>query len=324
VKILISGGFGFLGSHLVKRFSQDHDVIVYGNKLRNSLRYFSQEINSKNVTLINGDIEDASKLNHALRDDVDIVIHCAAICGVSNYFKKPVDTIVANGIGTFNVVDLCYKNRIPKTIILSSSEIYGDSESLNEIDGSTKFSSVHNLRLTYAISKLFGDQLAIAYSKQYNMPIVSLRPFGIYGSRQLGEGCLQIFIRKAINGEDIPVVGDGEQTRDWCYIDDFICAVEKTIENFDKANGQVINIGNPSTYCSISQLASEVIKNVNDKCKKIFIERNNVRDTRNRRSDISLARKLLDWEPKIGLSEGIIKTAEWHSKNKTLGEDISF
>jgi len=326
-KILITGGFGFIGSHLVKKFSKEHQVIIYGidPRERNTLRYFENEVHKENVTHIYGNILDINKLNFALRDDVDIVIHCAAMAGVSNYFKYPASTIVTNGIGTYNVIDLCLKNNIKKTINLSSSEAYGISLLTHEVDGQIVFDSSHNHRLTYSIGKLFGDQLVTAYHKQHNMNVCSIRPFGIWGPGQLGEGFLQIAIRKAIKNEDIPIVGDGKQTRDWCYIDDFVNVIDICADPYYKKDiaGKIINIGDSRNYDSIINTAKSVIDILKSKSKIVFVERKNVKDTPIRKSNTTIANDILQWKPRASFEKSVLETAEWYKKYN-VGEDISF
>jgi UDP-glucuronate decarboxylase len=313
-KIFVSGGAGFIGTHIIKRFSKDNQIVSYGDISRNSAKFFIDEINQKNVVYDVGDILDFNKLDFSIRGS-DIAIHCAAIAGVSNYFKRPADTAVVNGIGTFNILEACRKNDVKKVIILSSSEVYGDSEHNDEVDGTSEFTSVHNLRLTYSISKLFSDQLAIAYHKQYEMDICSIRPFGIFGEGQVGEGAIQIFCRKAINNEDIPVVGNGLQRRDWCYVDDFVDAVELCM-NSDKISGQILNIGNPANYMDIECLAKKIIKLSNSKSKITFVNRDNVRDTQYRESNVGLAEKLINFKNKTPFDEALL--------NPTVGENITF
>ena len=324
-KILITGGFGFIGSHLVKRFSKEHQIVIYGidSKERNTARYFLDEINRNNVTHILGSILDTDKLNFALRDNVDCVVHCAATCGVSNYFKQPATTAITNGIGTYNVIDLCYKNNVTKTIILSSSEAYGISLLTHEVDGQIVFDTPHNLRNTYSISKLFGDQLAVAYHKQYNMNVCSIRPFGIWGPGQLGEGFLQIAIRKAIKDEDISIVGDGKQTRDWCYIDDFVNAIDICVNYNKDIAGRIINVGDPRNYNTIINTAKSIIDILGSKSKIVFVERKNVKDTPIRKSNTTTANNILQWTPRASFEKSVIETAEWYKENP-IGEDISF
>ena len=324
MRYLITGAFGFIATHLIRRLldcDPRNEIIAYGLKDRNTLQYFPELYFSSRVQKITDDILNTGTLEYALRDNIDVVIHCAAIAGVSNYHTRPADTAVANGIGTFNVIDLCHKNKISKTIILSSSEVYGDSKDSREISGSSILSSVHNLRLTYSISKLFGDQLVTAYSKQYGMDICSIRPYGIWGPAQCGESVAQIFIRRAVFNKDIPVVLPGTQTRDFCYIDDFIDAVIACISS-DKVNGQIINIGDPRNYFSVLDFAKKVLEMTNSKSKIVFIDRTDVRDTKIRKSDISLAKKLINFEPKTNLDKAIQKTAEWYRKYN-IGEDMT-
>ncbi len=330
-KYFITGGEGFIGSHLIQRlWSKGHDVVSYGNSARYSWKHLPdlEKNRTKESTCINGDILDLDKLKFSMRikdgeKPINAIVHLAAIAGVSAYHKRPVDTCVTNGVGTFNVLECARKNCIKKVILISSSEVYGDSNDTEEVDGSSLFTSVHNSRLTYSIGKLFGDTLGIAYHKQFGLDTCILRPFGVFGKAQLGEGCVQIFVRKAISNQDIPVVGDGMQWRDWIYIDDCVSAIESCVSS-DRVAGQIMNIGNPNNYLTILELAQKIIELSNSDSKIRFIERNNVRDTHFRQSNINLAKELIGFENKWSLDDALLKTIEWYRENPSIGEDVSF
>jgi len=318
MKILILGGEGFIGTHLVKRLYKKHHIVSYGNNRRNSLKFFPDLVDK--IEIVHGDILDFQKLDFNMRE-CNIVINLCAIAGVSNYFKKPADVAIVNGVGTFNALECAKKNDIKKVLILSSSEVYGDSNDPDEINGSSLFTSVHNSRLTYSISKLYGDTLALAYHKQFGLDVCILRPYGIFGAAQLGEGFVQIACRKAVKNEDIPVVGDGLQWRDWCYVNDFVCSVESCIDS-DKVSGQIMNIGNPNNYMTILELAQKIITLSESKSKIAFIERKSVRDTMHRQSNIELARSFIGFENKTSFDDALLETIEWYRKFN-IGEDMS-
>lgn len=320
MRILITGGYGFVGTHLAIELSKEHEVTVFGkDEERNTFKYFREHL--KNVSTEKGDILDLGKLSWIIRDNIDVVIHCAAIAGVSNYFKKPTETAITNGVGTFNVLEACKDNSVKKVIVLSSSEVYGDGDFFSE-DSPSILSSVKNSRLTYSISKLYGDLLSLSYHRQYGMNVCSIRPFGVFGPGQIGEGFIQIACRRAVRDEDIPVVNAGKQMRDWCYIKDFVEAIKSCMYS-NSISGEIINIGNPENYKTIFDLAKQIVDLSNSSSKIKFIDRTNVKDTQFRCSNIEKARKLINFKNRYSLQNALLETIEWYKENN-VGEDISF
>jgi len=317
--IVLIGGYGFLGSHLAEFFQKENKVIILGNFKRNSIRFLKDQ---KNIELHNVDLlnDNAFSILENYIKYSDVVLNLAAIAGVSNYSKYPVNVLLTNGLGTAKVLDVC-KKFDKRLIIFSSSEVYGEGSSNCFEEQYVILDSPKNLRLSYAVSKLFGDHLAYSYYKQFGLPITIVRPFGIYGPRQLGEGGIQIFVRKCINNETLQVVGNGVQTRDWCYVEDLVEAINLILTN-DKSIGEIYNIGNPDTNCTILQLA-KLIKELTKSSSEIeFIERSGVKDTMFRKCNVNKAGSSLIWYPKTSLKDGLLKTIEWYRENN-VGENIS-
>jgi UDP-glucose 4-epimerase len=153
----------------------------------------------------------------------DIVIHAAAIAGIDTVIKKPTKTMRVNMIGTANVLEAALKNDIKDRIIdFSTSEVFGSYAFKSKENENTVAGSAGEARWTYAVSKLAGEHLSVAYYKEFGLPTVSIRPFNVYGPGQTGEGAMQIFIKKALRNEDIYIYGDGNQIRAWCFVDDFV------------------------------------------------------------------------------------------------------
>ena len=168
-------------------------------------------------------------------------------------------------------------------------------------------------RWTYAVSKLAGEHLSMAYYKEFNLPTVSVRPFNVYGPGQTGEGALQIFIKKALKNEDISIFGDGNQIRAWCYVDDFVDGLMRCIENHD-AIGHSFNIGNSRAVVTIYGLAQTVLRVLNSKSKIMFKPPLSA-DIELRIPSVEKAERILGFKAQHDLEYGIAQTAKWIEKH---------
>jgi nucleoside-diphosphate-sugar epimerase len=315
MKIAIIGGEGFLGTHIALRLkSLNHTPILIGNGTRNTYKFFTESCQffKKDITF---DYEEISELTSGF----DVLINCAAIAGVSKYHMIPATTARTNILSVINCLDIALYNNIRQIITISSSEACGYNSDTRE-DSIPIFDSYTNSRLTYCVSKYFGDILSYSYYKQYGLNTLSIRPFGIYGPGQIGEGAIQIFCRKAIKNEDIPIVEPGTQLRCWCYIDDF---VDSIISCIDKkiGHGEVINIGGEEQI-SVTNLASKIIDLSNSKSELKFVKRN-VKDNNDRPCELEKAISIIRFQQKVPLDEGLKKTIEWYKIND-IGEDMKY
>ncbi len=318
-KIFITGGAGFIANTIIKRFIDTHKIIVYDNFERDTLSS-SGLSNHKNLTIIKGDILDYDKLSVSMGNGgaPDIVIHAAAIAGIDTVIKYPVKTMRVNMLGTANVLEVSQKLGIKDRVIdFSTSEVFGSMAFKSKEEDQTVAGSAGEARWVYAVSKLAGEHLAKAYTTQYNLPVVTIRPFNVYGPGQSSNGALQIFIERALRGQDIHIDGDGNQIRAWCYVDDFVNCLEKCITN-PKAIGESFNIGNPRAVITILGLAQTICRVLNSKSKIIFDPPLSA-DVAIRIPSVEKAKEVLGFSSKVDLEEGILKTAEyikdkWNSK----------
>lgn len=310
-KIFITGGAGFIANRIISRLIKNNKIIVYDNFTRNTLAG-SEYTNHKNLTVIKGDVLDYDLVLKSM-EGADIVIHAAAIAGIDTVIKDPVKTMRVNMIGTANVLEAARNNKVKYRVIdFSTSEIFGSyayksSETDNAVAG-----TAGEARWTYAVSKLAGEHLGLAYWKKYRLPIVIVRPFNIYGPGQTGEGAMQIFIKKALNNERIYINGDGSQIRAWCYVEDFVDCLYRCIEN-PKISGQIFNIGNVRAIITIYGLAQTVCRILNSKSKIIFTPPLSA-DVALRIPSVEKAEKILGFKAKVDLDEGIKKTADWYKR----------
>ncbi len=308
-KILITGGTGFIGSFLTENFYRDNQVTLFDNGRRNAFAFLEQSIKDK-VNLVKGDVQDEQSVKQIVKNQ-DIIIHMAAIAGASFYEKDPLLTLSVNLFGTENLLKSLVNKKVQKVIIFSSSEVYGPNAVNVSEEDLTCIGPLSEGRWSYAASKVASDHLARAYFKKYNLPINMIRPFNVYGPRQVGEGAISNMLTNAIKDKKIFVSGDGQQKRAWCFISDMVAAVELVCQS--EVYGECFNIGNSDAYVTIIDLA----KKIQTFCKGaeiVFIDGREV-EVLDRKPSIKKAKELLGFTPTVGLEEGLEKTFEWWNKN---------
>jgi UDP-glucose 4-epimerase len=307
-KIFITGGAGFIANTLIKHYVEQNSIIVYDNFHRDTLSN-SGLSDHPNVTIIKGDVLDKEHLIKSMAG-ADIVVHAAGIAGIDTVIKDPVRTMSVNMIGTANALEAAHLNGVKDRFIdFSTSEIFG-SHAFKSTETDTAVSgSVGEARWVYAVSKLAGEHLAHAYYKQHNLPVVTVRPFNVYGPGQTGEGALQIFIKKALKNEDIFIYGDGTAIRAWCYVTDFVDCLIRCIED-PKAIGESFNLGNKRAILTTLGLAEAVCRVLKSGSKIHFKDALSA-DIEMRIPSVTKTKELLGFEAKVDLEEGIALTAEY-------------
>lgn len=310
--IFITGGAGFIANTLIKHYFENNNIIVYDNFTRDTLTG-SGLTNHSNVTVIKGDVLDYEHLLVSMKG-ADIVIHAAGIAGIDTVIKNPVKTMRVNMIGTANTLEAARINGVKDRFIdFSTSEVFGSMAFRSSEEDLTVSGSAGEARWTYAVSKLAGEHLAHSYYSQYKLPVVTVRPFNVYGPGQTGEGAIQIFINRALRNEDIKIDGDGNQIRAWCYVDDFVDCIIECVEN-PKAIGQSFNIGNSRAVITILGLAQTVCRVLNSES-KIYHEKALSADIAIRIPSVEKTFNVLGYKAKVDLEEGILKTAKWMQKS---------
>jgi UDP-glucose 4-epimerase len=201
-------------------------------------------------------------------------------------------------------------------IDFSTSEVFGSMAFRSTEDDATVSGSAGEARWTYAVSKLAGEHLAHAYYTQFGLPVVTVRPFNVYGPGQTGEGAIQIFIKRALKNETIRIDGDGTQIRAWCYVDDFVDCLVRCIED-EKAIGHSFNLGNARAVITILGLAQSVCRTLKSDSKIVFDPPLSA-DIAIRIPSVEKAMNILGFKAKVDLDEGIMRTAEWFKSNPSL------
>ena len=307
--VLLTGGAGFIGSHLVERLCPHNRVRVLDLFRRDALRKAGLH-EHPNVELIAGDVLDAQAVKRAVAD-VDVIIHLASIAGVDTVMRMPTETMRVSLLGTAAVLAAAHESgRCQRFVDFSTSEVFGRyAYQVSEID-TTTLGAVGEARWTYAVAKLATEHLSMSYHRQFGLPAVTIRPFNIYGPRQIGEGAVHHFIVRALRGQPLHIHNDGSQIRAWCYIDDIIDATLRLLTH-PAAVGHAFNIGNPRSTVTVYHLAQTIHRLARSTSPIEFIRWDHP-DVDLRVPSISKARELLGWSPHYDLDEGLLRTIEWY------------
>lgn len=310
--VFITGGAGFIANTIISKLINDNSITIYDNFHRDTLTGSGYNTH-RNIVIINGDVLDYEKVLESMRG-ADIVIHAAAIAGIDTVIKAPTQTMIVNMIGTANVLKAAKVHGIKDRFVdFSTSEVFGSMAFKSTEDTETVAGSAGEARWTYAVSKLAGEHLSIAYYREFGLPVVSVRPFNVYGPGQTGEGAIQVFIKRALKNEDLHIYGDGNQIRAWCYVDDFVECLMRCIEN-PAAIGESFNIGNSRAVVTTYGLAQTVCR-VLDSSSEIIFKPALSAEIELRIPSVEKAYNMLDFKATIDLDAGIKRTAKWFKQN---------
>jgi dTDP-glucose 4,6-dehydratase len=304
VRVVITGGAGFIGSHLCERFLQDgHEVICVDNFITGTYANIEAFLSSPRFQLIAHDISRPLYLD----GPVDAVLHFASPASPIDYLRYPIQTLKVGSLGTHNALGLARaKNAI--FLLASTSEVYGDPQVHPQSEDYWGHVNPIGVRGVYDEAKRFAEAMTMAYHRCHGLRTRIARIFNTYGPRmRLDDGrALPNFMGQALRGEPLTVYGDGSQTRSFCYIDDLVEGIVRLLHT-DYA--EPINLGNPEEV-TILEFAREILALSGGKSEIVFRPLPQD-DPRVRRPDITRARQLLGWEPKISRQEGLRRTLEY-------------
>ena len=304
MRTLITGGAGFLGSHLCDYLMEKgHDVICIDNLLTGSSENIEHCIGNSKFTFIKHNVSEYIYIE----GEIDNVLHFASPASPLDYLKLPIQTLKVGSLGTLNAIGVA-KDKKARFLLASTSEVYGDP--LVHPQPEDYWGNVNPVgpRGVYDEAKRFAEAMVMAYHRSHGVDTRIVRIFNTYGSRmRIGDGrALPAFISQALNGKDLTVFGDGSQTRSFCYVSDLVEGIHRLLVS-DVTDP--VNIGNP-TEIKLIDVAKEILEMTGSKSKIIF-KPLPIDDPKCRQPDITKAKKLLNWVPEVSRTDGLKKTIEY-------------
>ncbi|MDP3988037.1 MAG: SDR family NAD(P)-dependent oxidoreductase [Candidatus Levybacteria bacterium] len=311
--ILVTGGAGFIGSHMARRLLDEGNKVTVFDNLSTGIKSYIP----KAADFILGDVKEEKDVKKVFSKKFDVVFHIAGCASTINSFADPLMDIKTNFIGTVNVVKQCIEKSVPRLLYASSMTVYGHPKRI-PIDEESPTKPISY----YGIAKYSAERFVHATAQRIdlNAPFnaTSFRMFNVYGERQSltnpYQGVMAIFIGNVLRKEPIVIFGDGKQSRDFVFIDDVVDAWVQNINN-KKTFGEIFNLGY-GTDISINELTETIIKTIGFDAKKYKVIYKKARpgDQRHMRADVSKLKKMANWKPKYNLEEGLKKTIEWAKK----------
>jgi dTDP-glucose 4,6-dehydratase len=305
LKYVITGGAGFIGSHLVDRLlSQDNQVVIIDNLITGSFANIAHHQNNPNFEFIHHNVS-----NHIhVINDIDWVVHFASPASPVDYLQLPIETLKVNSLGTHNTLGLA-RAKNAKYLLASTSEVYGDPEIHPQPESYWGHVNPIGPRGVYDESKRFAEAITMAYHNKHGLDTRIVRIFNCYGPRlRINDGrVISNFISQALNNKPLTIYGDGSQTRSFQYVSDLI---EGIMRLMNAGYNEPVNIGNPQEK-TILELA-KIVKDLTGSKSEIVMKPLPVDDPKRRLPDISLAQKLFKWSPKKDLIEGLTETITWY------------
>ena len=310
---VVTGGAGFLGSHLCDRLlAEGHSVVCIDNLITGDTANIAHLFGNPRFKFFQHDVTEYIYLH----DDVDYIFHFASPASPIDYLKLPIQTLKVGSLGTHKALGLA-KAKHARFFLASTSEVYGDPEIHPQVEEYWGNVNPVGPRGVYDEAKRFAEAMTMAYHRYHNVETRIVRIFNTYGERmRIDDGrAIPAFVAQALRGEDITVFGDGSQTRSVCYVSDLIDGIFKLMmSEYDLP----LNIGNPSELTML-QLAQEIVRLTHSRSTIVFKELPQD-DPKVRQPDISKAKRLLGWEPRVPRDEGLKRTIEYFRQKLKLGQ----
>jgi dTDP-glucose 4,6-dehydratase len=307
VRVVVTGGAGFLGSHLCTALlDRGDDVIAVDNLVTGRMQNIEHLFGRDEFTFSRHDVS-----THIwVPGPVDAVLHFASPASPKDYLEMPIQTLKVGSLGTHNCLGLA-REKGARFLLASTSEVYGDPQVHPQVESYWGHVNPVGPRGVYDEAKRFAEAMTMAYHRTHDLEVRIVRIFNVYGTRMRPQDgrVVSNFINQALLGEPLTIYGDGTQTRSFCYVDD---EVRGFLALLDGAVTGPVNIGNQTEF-TVRELA-DVVLEVTGSSSPIVYEDLPVDDPTQRRPDISLAREHLGWEPEIDLREGITRTAAWFTE----------
>lgn len=315
----ITGGAGFIGSTLTERLLKEGNKVI---TIDNFNSYYDPKLKEENIkdflendnyTLYQGDIRDRSKVREVFNNHkIDVVMHLAAMAGVRPSIEDPILYQEVNGLGTQNILEEAKLHEVKNLVLASSSSVYGNCKEVPFREDTVVDYAIS----PYAATKKANEVMAHVYHKLNKMNIIMLRFFTVYGPKQRPDLAINKFARLMLNNEEIPMYGDGTTSRDYTYVDDIVDGIVKSCDyvmNNDNVY-EIINIGsnNPISLKEMIEVIGKTL-NITPKIKQLPMQPGDVDRTY---ADVSKAKKLLGYEPKVSFEDGIKSFVDWYMKKK--------
>jgi len=314
-RVLVTGGAGFLGSHLCEALVGDgHEVVCLDNFGSGRPDNVAHLEGDEQFELLDADVREPPSI-----DGLDAVYHLASRASPADFERHPVDIALTNAEGTREVLELARENDA-RALLASTSEVYGDPEVHPQHEGYNGNVDPRGPRAPYDEGKRFAEALATAYGREHGLDVRTVRIFNTYGPRMRPDDGRVIpnFLTQALSGRDLTVYGDGSQTRSFCYVTDLVAGL-RAVMDAGGLGGEVFNLGNPDER-TIIELA-EVVVDVVDTDSGITHEPLPEDDPSRRRPDVSKVRSRLGWEPTVGLRDGVKRTVGYFTRKARTSDD---
>ena len=308
MNILITGGAGFIGSHLTKfHLIKNDEVTVIDNYITGNKKNLKSELNNKNLKIIEADITD---FNFSGLPGFDIIYDLASPASPVDFQRLSIEILKVNSLGLINIMDFFVKSSSKTLVFSSTSEVYGDPEEHPQKESYVGHVNPVGLRSCYDEGKRFAEALIMSYFRRFNKNLRIARIFNTYGPLMKKDDgrVVSNFVNQAINNQPLTIYGNGSQTRSFCYVDDMVEGLF-LLANTANLAGEIINLGNQNEK-TILEIA-DIIKKVTLSQSEIVYKTIGLDDPKRRCPDISKAKKLLNWQPKVSLELGLKQTVEY-------------